>query len=254
MAEWLEQAWLDRYLARQLKPEESDWFEAYILDKEDILARVEDDCLLRDAAHDEFGDVSVTRQTEPSEAAATTTGHSEPAPSDARPRGAPVPIRVATSEADRHARQQPRMRPSALSTVAAAASLLLAVSMGWLGHARVFPPAATSAIDASPTRIVFGSLRGAGAVGRVENPASESRTILVEVSVPYGAENVVLQAPDSAPRPLAVSSDGFASFLIDREQAASRGNAAIVYQLQGERVTMDLDLARSLRKETLEKP
>ena len=49
MAEWLEQAWLERYLARQLGPEESDWFEAYMLDKAELLDQVEDDTALREA-------------------------------------------------------------------------------------------------------------------------------------------------------------------------------------------------------------
>ncbi len=49
MAAWLESAWLARYLDRQLEGEELAWFEAYLLDKPELLEAVEVDNALRDA-------------------------------------------------------------------------------------------------------------------------------------------------------------------------------------------------------------
>jgi len=48
MAAWLESAWLARYLERQLDGEELAWFEAYLLDKPELLGMVEADNALRD--------------------------------------------------------------------------------------------------------------------------------------------------------------------------------------------------------------
>jgi len=49
MAEWLESAWLARYLDRQLSGEENAWFESYVLDKPHLLTAIETDTHLRDA-------------------------------------------------------------------------------------------------------------------------------------------------------------------------------------------------------------
>ena len=49
MAPWLEQAWLMRYLDRQLGADEQAWFEGYLLDKPELLDQVEADTALRDA-------------------------------------------------------------------------------------------------------------------------------------------------------------------------------------------------------------
>lgn len=43
MAQWLEEAWLDRYLDRELEDAELEWFEAYMLDKPRLLELVEAD-------------------------------------------------------------------------------------------------------------------------------------------------------------------------------------------------------------------
>lgn len=44
---WLEQAWLERYLARGLEPAQAAWFESYLLDKPHLIAQVEADSALR---------------------------------------------------------------------------------------------------------------------------------------------------------------------------------------------------------------
>lgn len=49
LADWLEQAWLQRCLDRELDPEELEWFEAYALDRPHLVAAIEADNRLRDA-------------------------------------------------------------------------------------------------------------------------------------------------------------------------------------------------------------
>ena len=49
MAAWLESAWLARYLDRQLDGEELAWFEAYLLDKSELVDALEADEQLRRA-------------------------------------------------------------------------------------------------------------------------------------------------------------------------------------------------------------
>ena len=48
MATWLEDAWLQRYLDRDLTEAESAWFEAYAMDKPRLLASIDGDTDLRD--------------------------------------------------------------------------------------------------------------------------------------------------------------------------------------------------------------
>jgi hypothetical protein len=47
MAAWLEQAWMERYLNRELSESESDWFEAYLLERPELLGELRADNLAR---------------------------------------------------------------------------------------------------------------------------------------------------------------------------------------------------------------
>ena len=49
MTTWLEQVWLDSYLDRQLAGEEAQWFEAYAVERPELLVTIETDTRLRDA-------------------------------------------------------------------------------------------------------------------------------------------------------------------------------------------------------------
>jgi hypothetical protein len=49
MTAWLEQVWLDSYLDRQLAGEEAQWFEAYAVERPELLVTIEADTRLRDA-------------------------------------------------------------------------------------------------------------------------------------------------------------------------------------------------------------
>lgn len=54
MAPWLEQAWMERYLNRELTEDESDWFEAYLLDRPSLLPHLMSDRLLAEAGRKSF--------------------------------------------------------------------------------------------------------------------------------------------------------------------------------------------------------
>lgn len=51
MAPWLEDAWLQRYLGGGLSASETEWFEAYLLERPDLVEALEADNTLRDALH-----------------------------------------------------------------------------------------------------------------------------------------------------------------------------------------------------------
>jgi hypothetical protein len=48
MAPWLEEAWMQRYLHRELSNAEIDWFESYVVDKPHLVDALERDSDLRD--------------------------------------------------------------------------------------------------------------------------------------------------------------------------------------------------------------
>lgn len=62
MAAWLESAWLARYLDRQLEGEELAWFEAYLLDKPELVEAVEVDEAMRRALVTASGDGAISEQ------------------------------------------------------------------------------------------------------------------------------------------------------------------------------------------------
>ncbi len=49
MPNWLERAWMDRYLDRELTDEERNWFEAYLLDRPQLIEELEADEAVREA-------------------------------------------------------------------------------------------------------------------------------------------------------------------------------------------------------------
>jgi len=87
-----------------------------------------------------------------------------------------------------------------------AASLLIGVGVGALGRG-----ARSADVDhgviASPTRIIYDTMRGDSTPARIEHATSQSTYVLVEVAVPLGAEHITLAALQPAvgtvPRALA---------------------------------------------------
>jgi hypothetical protein len=220
LSAWLEQAWLQRYLDRELDGYETKWFETYLLDKPDMVASIEADLDLRDAL--------AAGAARPGGESAS--GADDFASAHAAAANDAQPTEVDPSNSLRHAANAPRYGPAAWLGVAAA--LLVGVGAGWLGSGarRV---AGGPAIVASPTRIIYDTMRGEAAPPRVEHADSHSSYVLVEVAVPPGAENIVLRIAEAPAQTLTPSPDGFVSFFVLRDTIAKSRSADIEYKILG---------------------
>lgn len=190
MAAWLESAWLARYLDRQLEGEELAWFEAYLLDKPELVETVEVD----DAMRDSFaGEPGIARG-----------GHR-------------------LDRVRRHTPIFPRR-------IAAAATVVAALGMGWFGRSAIGPKPGMEAVIADPTRIVYDTTRGStGSVAHLSHAASASPYVLIEVAMPPSARNVVLALDGQPDVSLEISPDGFVSFLFPRNAMDRSRRAEISY-------------------------
>lgn len=192
MAGWLEQAWLERYLARALDDDETEWFDMYVLDKPSLLAAIDADSDLRDGLH--MADSSN--------------------------------VRVAALPVARRRRSGPAL--------AWAASALLGVGVGWIAASQISPDMPVPALVASPTRIVYDTLRGVDDAPTVYPGATDSAWVLVEIGVPVDAEAVQLHASGEPLRELVVSAEGFASFLAPRQWLDDSGEISVTYRAGGQ--------------------
>jgi hypothetical protein len=197
MADWLEQAWLARYLDRELTNEENAWFEAYLLDKSHLLDAVEADENLR----------GVVRMN----ADALRTDGSEP-PDQAPAAGASV----------------------AALHFAWAASLALCVGLTWFAVRGAGGGGA--AISAAPSRVIYDTLRGSLTEPREEqgDPASPIR--LYEIPLPAGSQlDSAFADVDGKrvklPNP-PVSTDGYITFALP---SSWRQKATLHLKLKGGR-------------------
>lgn len=203
----LEQQWLRRYLDRELASSEVEWFEAYVLDKPALLDAIDLDTALREGVR-ALGD-------EPSAVLVDLRG-------DTNVSALPVRRRVQGP--------QPWM--------GIAASLLLGVGGGWLGHGALRGPPAPDLI-ANPPRLFFDTLRGASVPPEGQNIASKSSHVLIEVAVPPGAANVRVEV-DGHEWPLIASSDSVVSFVAGRERLHAAKSVLLSYTLAGKPQTRDL--------------
>jgi len=206
IAAWLESAWLARYLERGLDATETAWFEAYLLDKPDLLATVEADEALRSAL------------------ASDRAGFERGSDGAAAPRAATM-----------------RARPRWPRWAALAASLVVGVGIGQLAL-RPSPPAAD--LIANPERIVFDTLRGASTPPLVQHGNSQAAYLFVEVAVPPTATDIELRH-GARSEPLAVSAEGFVSFLVDQRARSDATPLVVAYLLDGQPQSQTLDLSES---------
>jgi hypothetical protein len=193
MAAWLEEAWLERYLNRRLTADEANWFEAYVLDKSDMLQALENDTMLRDALAEvaessKFSRISVSRARQP----------------------------IAPRRRFRWGR------------LANAASLAVAAVLGGLVGQRLMmttersaPDAQLDALLANPPRVIFETMRGpTSRPSRYEPGESRSPILLVDIPIPTDcqidhARLLVGDKIHTLPKP-AVSPDGYATYAIPR--------------------------------------
>jgi hypothetical protein len=248
MTAWLEQAWMVQYLDRQLAGEEAQWFETYAMDRPELLTTIEADTRLRDAlaaaASIRQMEVSVDGGARPGGAAESDAdsggpGNAEPRTIDtgARARSVPIPIKKNPPRAQLG---PPRFAPSP-RWLSIAASLLLGVGVGWIG-VRQHTPHGAPAVIASPTRIIYDTMRGGNTPARVEHADSHSAYVLIEIAVPLSAERITLDIGDGAEQELTRSADGFVTFLADRTTLAAIAGAHVNYSAGGRTQTRPLSL------------
>lgn len=198
---------MERYLDRQLSDDEVAWFEAYALDKPELLAQIDADSTLRDAL-----------------AAQGASG---------------------TVQSAKVAALAPRQRSRAWRAMptwfAAAAALVVGIGAGVMFEASK-PYRVTPGIITSPTRMVFDTMRGSGSDRRMDNPASDSPYVLIEVAVPPDATNISVEVAGLTRRGLSVSADGFVSFLLSRDVRDTAQSGTLNYRSQGVQVSKNLDL------------
>jgi len=202
LSEWLERAWLQRYLQRRLSAPETEWFEAYLLDKPHLIAEIEADNDLRDGL--------ALVAASPS-------------------RGGVAPLSKAYAG--------PRWRFMAL-----AASVVAAWGLGLMLAGPLSIGGQSALVIASPQRIVFDTLRGVDSPPLVHPGAAGSSHVLVEVGLPADAEHVTLHLAGQPALALVVSPDGFASFLLPRAKLGDKPAPRIEYSRAGVIVSRTLAL------------
>ena len=207
---WLERAWLARYLERGLDEDETARFEAYVLDKPDLLREIEADNDLRDCL-----------------AAAG------PALLAAEPAGSVPGAPPATPRVQRH---------PAVAWLALAASLLVGLGLGNLLRSG---GAHRDAVEASPGRVVFDTLRGEALKPRWEFAAAgkPDELLIVDVSVASDAQKVSVQLPDGSERVLRVSAEGFATFIAPRALLAGKTVQMSVTGADGRQLQRSLEFS-----------
>lgn len=244
MSAWLEQAWLIQYLDRQLAEEEAQWFESYAMDRPELLATIEADTRLRDAlaaaASTRHTDMSVDGGGRPGgatehEATGSDAGStvSDDAASGSSTIGFALRASLALKRTPPRSQSRSRRVPTPPAWLAIAASLLAGIGIGWSGLLQTNSDGASSVI-ASPTRIIYDTMRGGPTLPRVEHADSHSAYVLVEIAVPLGAEQITLDIGDGSPRALARSPDGFVTFLADRNTLAAATSAHVDYRAGGQ--------------------
>lgn len=178
---WLEHAWLERYLDGELEAHEEEAFEAYLLDKPHLIAKLDADNLLRAAIAEDAGALKDVRVSDVSSGVRET----------------------------RRSHQGPTV------WLALAAGLVFGVGLSWLGSPYLGD---IHAGTHAPSRIVFDTLRGELSAPREEagDPAAPVR--VYELPLPPGANVVSAQAVhDGRATPLppaSPSTDGYLTYLV----------------------------------------
>jgi hypothetical protein len=217
MRAWLEQAWLVRYMDRELSSEETTWFESYAMDKPELLAMIESDTHLRDA---------MAADSHAVQAPASAGGERDRVADDEQP----------TRVTPLHGGALHAARPAVW--LAAAAALVIGLGVGSVGMRSLTPRAPD--IVASPTRVVYDTLRGAAAPPRVEHADSESVLVLIEVAVPPGAERITLKMDDEQDQVLTPGPDGFVNFVALRKKLLQSRDTRIEYSMLGKETRLPI--------------
>jgi anti-sigma factor RsiW len=177
MAPWLEEAWLNRYLDRQLDEAELEWFEAYMLDKPRLLEQVDADTRLG-------ASLAVARSAPPTSA---------------------LPASQLRAAAIR-----PPRRPAMVAGFGLLAGVLVGIAIpAFQGR--------NDSIVASPQRVVFDTMRGEATAaisqGDSQSPllivdiATPSNQQIKRASAIVAGRSIQLPTP-------VVAADGFVTFVV----------------------------------------
>ncbi len=200
MSAWLERAWLQNYLERGLDDEESAWFEAYVLDKPELLQAIETDTDLRDG-------LAVVAAEQSSFATAGV---------DSRPRSSSMP-----------------------RWLALAAMLVVGIGVGlFVPRTATDPGMPLTANPARVVYDTMRGTAAEPQFERAALQAAD--VLLVEVAVPPAASEIELRIAGDAPRQLRMSADAFVSFLIERKRAESVRTASVEYALGDEKQRLEI--------------
>lgn len=218
MPAWLEQAWLERFLDRELAPSEQAWFEAYVLDKPELLERIEADSAVRALVH-----------ADAKAFAGVAESHDNPS--------AATPIEL--PRGGRSLRRPPR------AYWPLAACFVLGLGFGGL-VLQSLPGAGPGAGLSAPSRLVYDSLRGSYGGPRVHPGDPAAALLIVDVALPIGStlESARLEGDSgSEALPLApISAEGFATWTLP---AQWRGQGRLLIQVsladgKGEQLELQL--------------
>jgi hypothetical protein len=217
MSRWLEDAWLERYLDRQLVAGEIEWFEAYLLDKPHLLDRVEADTLMGSKPELRGGlDLCEDRANSPETGRSavasvpTETGQTKPLPLRRRP------------------------------ALALAASLALGLGMGALLIATLRDGAPAAVFG--PPRIVFDSTRDVSAAPVVHPGRDDATMILVEFALPADATAIEIRFDSGSSGSATPSLDGYVTTLVPRAVMANSRSVSVSFTTQGQRAAQTFQL------------
>ena len=227
LAAWLEDAWLQRYLDRELTEQEESWFEAYALDKAHLLSAIDSDLDLRDGLHA----WQSNQGREPALLTATTNATAS------RTTGIRQSARAVVAE----------LKPTSwFARFAIASGLALALLLGAAASRWMFPMVADEAGVVAPNRILFDVLRGSEETSGIAQSTDVSAPLLIDVAMPPHAEAVIAYFADRSSMVLPVSSGGLVSLTGSRSALLHRSPIRIAWRLDGQQHERVLDLTASL--------
>jgi len=218
MPTWLEQAWLERFLDRELAPGEQAWFEAYVLDKPELLERIEADSAVRALVHADA-------------AAFASAEHGD--------EGAASPAPLQLPRGGRSNRRPPR------AYWPLAACFVLGLGFGGL-LLQALPGTGPVGSLSAPSRLVYDSLRGSYGGPRVDPGDPAATLMIVDVALPLGStlESARYEGGDGveALPPAPISAEGFATWTLP---VRWRGHGRLLIEVQladgkGEQLALQL--------------
>lgn len=233
---WLEQAWLQRYLDRELTDLENEWFEAYAIDKAELIAAIDTDNTLRDAMH-------AWHAQQLAKSAARFTASPQTIAETAATYAAPVVARDARWAASDNRRPTRWFRPLVAAASLTVAAVLGASAAQWTGQTG---SSGSLPVVSSPRRVVFDNLRGGATAAPLVSAERSAGAVLIDIAVPPQAEAVVAHFSDGSSLNLDVSNDGFVSLVGASSELQRLSPIRVSYRSDGHSVERALDLSAVL--------